>query len=107
MLSKALSETYKHQPNDPVAFFSKFLLNHCNVKELHKNVKFTVIITVFRILRGTNKSGNFESKTSTVPMPKKPKHLRKKLQKKQKQNELSLFFMHLTRVRTSMTTYKI
>jgi hypothetical protein len=28
VLSKALSETFKVQPNDPVNFFAKFLLNH-------------------------------------------------------------------------------
>jgi hypothetical protein len=28
VLSKALAETYKVQPNDPVSFFAKFLLNH-------------------------------------------------------------------------------
>ena len=39
VLSKALSETYKHQPNDPVAFFSKYLLNHVNVMSLHDKVR--------------------------------------------------------------------
>ena len=28
VLSKALSETFKVHPNDPVSFFAKFLLNH-------------------------------------------------------------------------------
>ena len=28
VLSKALSETYKNQPNDPVTFFAKYLQNH-------------------------------------------------------------------------------
>ena len=31
VLSKALSETYRLQPNDPVQFFSKFLLNHTKI----------------------------------------------------------------------------
>ncbi len=38
VLSKALSETYKHQPNDPVTFFSRYLLNHCNVQQQHATV---------------------------------------------------------------------
>jgi hypothetical protein len=38
VLSKALSETYKHQPNDPVTFFSRYLLNHCNVQKIHSSV---------------------------------------------------------------------
>jgi hypothetical protein len=39
VLSKALSETYKHKPNDPVAFFSRYLLNHVNVMTLHDKVR--------------------------------------------------------------------
>ena len=46
MISKALSETYKAQPNDPVDFFAKFLLNHSRTakkakeeKEAEKHVK--------------------------------------------------------------------
>ena len=46
VLSKALSETYKAQPNDPVDFFAKFLLNHSRTakkakeeKEAEKQVK--------------------------------------------------------------------
>jgi len=31
VISKALSETYRLQPNDPVQFFSRFLLNHTKV----------------------------------------------------------------------------
>lgn len=38
VISKALSETYKHQPIDPVAFFSKYLLNHVNVMALNEKV---------------------------------------------------------------------
>jgi hypothetical protein len=40
VLSRALSETYKHQPNDPVAFFSRYLLNHCKVQKKHHDVSF-------------------------------------------------------------------
>jgi hypothetical protein len=46
VISKALSETYKAQPNDPVDFFAKFLLNHSRTakkareeKEAEKHVK--------------------------------------------------------------------
>lgn len=31
VIARALSETYRHQPNDPVTFFAKNLLDHCNV----------------------------------------------------------------------------
>jgi hypothetical protein len=31
VISKALSETYRLQPNDPVSFFSKYLLNHVEI----------------------------------------------------------------------------
>jgi hypothetical protein len=34
VLSKALSETYRQQPNDPVQFFAKFLLNHNKTREM-------------------------------------------------------------------------
>ncbi len=33
VISKALSETYRLQPNDPVQFFSQYLLNHNKVLE--------------------------------------------------------------------------
>ena len=46
VISKALSETYKAQPNDPVNFFAKYLLNHSRTakkahdeKEAEKVVK--------------------------------------------------------------------
>lgn len=32
VLSQALAETYEQQPNDPVEFFSKFLLHHIDVR---------------------------------------------------------------------------
>lgn len=32
-LSKALSETYKQKPNNPVEFFAKWLLNHTKVSK--------------------------------------------------------------------------
>ena len=50
VLSKALSETYKHQPNDPVTFFSRYLLNHCNVEKLQAKVSAPLpdFIYVFR-----------------------------------------------------------
>lgn len=38
VISKALSETFKHKPIDPVAFFSKYLLNHVNVMAIHDKV---------------------------------------------------------------------
>lgn len=34
VLSKALSETYRSQPNDPVQFFANFLLNHNKTLEM-------------------------------------------------------------------------
>lgn len=34
VLSKALSETFRLQPNDPVQFFAQFLLNHNKTLEL-------------------------------------------------------------------------
>jgi hypothetical protein len=33
VLSQALADTYDQQPNDPVEFFSKFLLHHIQVKD--------------------------------------------------------------------------
>jgi len=33
VLSKALAETYECQPNDPVEYFSKYLLNHIKICE--------------------------------------------------------------------------
>ena len=39
MISKALSETYKAQPNDPVDFFAKFLLNHSRTAKKAKDEK--------------------------------------------------------------------
>lgn len=39
MISKALSETYKAQPNDPVDFFAKFLLNHSRTAKKAKEEK--------------------------------------------------------------------
>jgi len=32
-LSQALAETFEQQPNDPVEFFSKFLLHHITIRE--------------------------------------------------------------------------
>jgi len=46
VISKALQETFKNQPVDPVAFFSKQLLNHCNVMDLHNQVTSKVITAV-------------------------------------------------------------
>jgi len=46
VISKALSETYKHQPIDPVAFFSKYLLNHVNVMAFHDKVTAKIITAV-------------------------------------------------------------
>jgi hypothetical protein len=44
VLSKALSETYKAQPNDPVDFFAKFLLNHSRTAKKAKEVRaFTMV----------------------------------------------------------------
>lgn len=34
VISKALSETYRLQPNDPVKFFAQYLLNHNKTVEL-------------------------------------------------------------------------
>jgi len=34
VLSKALSETYLEQPNDPIQFFAKYLLNHVNQQKI-------------------------------------------------------------------------
>ena len=42
VLSRALAETYKHQPNDPVQFFSQFLLHHCNVQQMHNEVSIPI-----------------------------------------------------------------
>lgn len=39
VISKALSETYKAQPNDPVDFFAKFLLNHSRTAKKAKEVQ--------------------------------------------------------------------
>jgi hypothetical protein len=39
VISKALSETYKAQPNDPVDFFAKFLLNHSRTAKKAKDEK--------------------------------------------------------------------
>jgi len=33
VLSKALAETYGEHPNDPVEFFSKYLLNHVSMQK--------------------------------------------------------------------------
>lgn len=33
VLSKALSETYKCQPNDPITFFAKYLQNHAKTQK--------------------------------------------------------------------------
>lgn len=33
VLSQALAETFEQKPNDPVEFFSKFLLHHIQVRE--------------------------------------------------------------------------
>jgi hypothetical protein len=30
VISKALSETFIEKPNDPIAFFAKYLINHVN-----------------------------------------------------------------------------
>ena len=48
VISKALSETFKHQPVDPVAFFGKYLLNHVNVMALHEKVNTKVITAIGR-----------------------------------------------------------
>ena len=34
VLSKALSQTFKSQPNDPVQFFARYLLNHNRTLDL-------------------------------------------------------------------------
>ena len=39
VLSKALAETFKVQPNDPVSFFAKFLLNHSKTAKRAKQVR--------------------------------------------------------------------
>jgi hypothetical protein len=46
VLSKALSETYKVQPNDPVTFFAKFLLNHTKTGKRMKHVSSWPGLTV-------------------------------------------------------------
>jgi len=40
VLSKALAETYKAQPNDPVQYFSKYLLNHAKIQKITAKVRF-------------------------------------------------------------------
>lgn len=44
VLSKALSETYKAQPNDPVDFFAKFLLNHSRTAKKAKEVSLMKVV---------------------------------------------------------------
>ena len=44
MLSKALAETFKVQPNDPVSFFAKFLLNHSKTAKRAKQVSYVAVI---------------------------------------------------------------
>ena len=38
VLSKAMSETYLEQPNDPIQFFTKYLLNHCAKEKMAQAV---------------------------------------------------------------------
>jgi hypothetical protein len=38
LLSKALSETYLEQPNDPVQYFSKYLLNYSHQQKVAAEV---------------------------------------------------------------------
>ena len=48
VLSRALSETYSEQPNDPVEYFAKFLLQQCQSKKVAEDVRiFKFIITDF------------------------------------------------------------
>jgi Dpy-30 motif len=42
VLSKALAETYKAQPNDPVDFFAKFLLNHTRTAKKARDVRIII-----------------------------------------------------------------
>ena len=57
VLSKALSETYKAQPNDPVDFFAKFLLNHTRTAKLAREVGNGHLIISIGARRGTHGQG--------------------------------------------------
>jgi len=65
VLSKALSETYKHKPNDPVSFFSQYLLNHVKVTSLHDKVR-SQNHNCFRTSKKRKKSRNVETLTSML-----------------------------------------
>jgi hypothetical protein len=45
VLSKALSETYKASPNDPVDFFAKYLLNHSRTVKKIKEVRLNSMVS--------------------------------------------------------------
>ena len=51
VLSKALSETFLEQPNDPIQFFAKYLLNHVETQsaatEVSKIDNINKIFTTF------------------------------------------------------------
>jgi len=40
VIARALEQTYSEQPIDPVSYFSKILLNHCNVESIATKVSF-------------------------------------------------------------------
>ena len=61
VLSKALSETYLEQPNDPVQFFAKYLLNHVNQQKVSAMVsidrcKITFVLGCITSLRSLRKA---------------------------------------------------
>jgi hypothetical protein len=48
VLSKALSETFRLQPNDPVQFFANYLLNHNKTMELAYQVSKKITANFLR-----------------------------------------------------------
>ena len=84
VISKALSETYKAQPNDPVNFFAKFLLNHSRTarkakeeKDAEKHVK------------------DMKDKHLAKLKTKEQEEAERQLKKKQKQEKIEQFYASL------------
>jgi hypothetical protein len=51
VLSKALAETYGEHPNDPVEFFSKYLLNHVSMQKKAIAVSQRLLLILFLVCR--------------------------------------------------------
>jgi hypothetical protein len=81
VLSKALSETYRLQPNDPVQFFASYLMNHNKTLEL-----------VYQNQANESKITDLKQKHQSAQDEVAAKKQEKEVDKKQAQTKVDQFF---------------